>query len=224
VAWLSNRKKRVCTNGSKPSWRLVLSGVPQGSVLGPLLFLIYINDLDDGIVNLILKFADDTKIFSAVSNLALHRQLQEDLNTLLQWSTDWQMFFHIDKCKVMHFGHNTLKMDYSLDNKTLQKIHQEKDLGVIISDVQAYSKANRMLGVINCAIVYQSKEVTLSLKTLVRPHLEYCTVAWWSPHYVKDKLLLERVQRRFTRMISEPKELPYPEGLKKLSLWSLEEQ
>jgi len=232
VAWLSNRKQRVCINGTKSSWQLVLSGVPQGSVLGPLLFLIYINDLDDGIVNSILKFADDTKIFGAVSDLGQHRQLQEDLNTLLQWSKDWQMLFHIDKCKVMHFGHNNLKLDYSLDNKTLQKVHQEKDLGVIISDdmksslqcIQAYSKANKMLGVINRAIVYKSKEVMLSLyKTLVRPHLEYCTVAW-SPHYVKDRVLLERVQRRFTRMVPELKGLSYPDRLKKLGLWSLEER
>ena len=165
VAWLSNRKQR------KSSWQLVLSGVPQGSVLGLLLFLIYINDLDDGIVNSILKFADDTKIFGAVSDLAQHQQLQDDLNTLLQWSKDWQMLFHVHKCKVMHFGHNNLKIDYSLDNKTLLKVHQEKDLGVIISDgmksslqcTQAYSKANRMLGVINPAIVYKSKEVMLCL-------------------------------------------------------------
>ena len=81
--------------------------------------------------------------------------------------------FHVDKCKVMHFGHNNLKTDYSLDNKTLRKVHQEKDLGVIISDdmksshqcmIQAYSKANKMLGVINRAIVYKSKEVMLSLQ------------------------------------------------------------
>jgi len=204
-------------------------------VLGPLLFLVYINDLDVDIVNSILKFADDTKIFGPVSDLAQHHQLQDDLNTLPQWSKDWQMLFHVDKCKVMHFGHNNLKMDYSLDNKTLQKVHQEKDLGVIISDdmksshqcIQAYSKANKMLGVINRAIVYKSKELSHAeltvYKTPVRPHLEYCTVAW-SPHYVKDKVLLERVQRRFTRMVPDLKELSYPDRLKKLDLWSLEER
>jgi len=105
-------------------------------------------------------------------------------------------------------------------------------LGVIIYDdmksslqcIQAYSKANKMLGVINRAIVYKSKEVMLSLyKPLVRPHLEYCTVAW-SPHYVKDKVLLERVQRRFTRMVPELKGLSYPDRLKKLGIWSLEER
>jgi len=89
--------------------------VPQGSVLGPLLFLIYINDLDDGIMNWILKFADDTKIFGSVKTLEQHNQLQNDLNALLQWSKDWQMLFNVDKCKVMHFGRNNLMMDYALD-------------------------------------------------------------------------------------------------------------
>ena len=96
----------MCINGTKSSWRLVLSGVPQGSVLGPLLFLIYINDLDDGILNWILKFADDTKIFGRVKSLEQHYLLQDYLNTLLQWSKDWQMLFNVDTCKVMHFGHN----------------------------------------------------------------------------------------------------------------------
>ena len=102
VAWLSDRKQRVCINGTKSSWHSVLSGVPQGSVLGPLLFLVFINDLDDGIVSWILKFADDTKMFGEVSNVVQHCQLQKDLNTLSQWSKDWQMLFHVDTCKVMH--------------------------------------------------------------------------------------------------------------------------
>jgi len=81
-----------------------------------------------------------------------------------------------------------------------------------------------MLGVINRSIVYKTAEIMLNLyKSLVRPHLEYCTVAW-SPHYVKDKELLERVQRRFTRMIPELKALSYPERLNRLNLWTLEER
>jgi len=232
VTRLSDRKQRVCVNGRKSSWHLVLSGVPQGSVLGPLLFLIYINDLDDGIINWILKFADDTKIFGRVTSVDQHTQLQDDLNTLLQWSKDWQMLFNIDKCKVMHFGRNNLMMDYTLDNKSLKVVQEEKDLGIVISQdlkasaqcIQAYSKANRMLGVINRSIVFKSASTMLNLyKSVVRPHLEYCTVAW-SPHYVKDKELLERAQRRFTRMIPELKDLPYAERLGKLNLWTLEER
>jgi len=98
------------------------------------------------------------------------------------------------------------------------------DLKASIQCIQAYSKANRMLGVTNRAIIYETADIMLSLyKSLVRPHLEYCTVAW-SPHYVKDKELLEHVQRRFTRLIPELKELSYPERLDKLNLWSLEER
>jgi len=78
--------------------------VPQGSVLGPLLFLIYINDLEEGIRIVLLKFADDTKIFRKISNSSDTRLLQEDLDALVQWSKKWQMAFNVEKCKVMHMG------------------------------------------------------------------------------------------------------------------------
>ena len=105
------------------------------------------------------------------------------------------MRFNVDKCKVIHFGRNNQQFDYKLDRKTFQTVQEEKDLRIIISQdlkpslqcSQAYSKSNRMLGVINRCIVYKTKDILLCLyKSLVRPHLEYCTVAW-SPHYVKDK-------------------------------------
>jgi len=116
----------------------------------------------------------------------------------------------------------------------LQKVHEERDLGVMLSVdlkaslqcVKAYSTANRILGVINRSIVYKSRTILLNLyKSLVHSHLEYCTVAW-SPHYVKDKELLERVQRRFTRMIPELKQLAYADSLDslKLHVWTLEER
>ena len=76
---------------------------------------------------------DDTKIFGRVNTLEQHTQLQDDLNTLLQWSKDWQMLFNTDKCKVMHFGRNNLMMDYTLDNKSLNVVQEEKDLGIVIS-------------------------------------------------------------------------------------------
>jgi len=95
--WLSNRKQRVCINGSLSDWIQVLSGVPQGSVLGPILFLIFINDLECGITNWILKFADDTKIFGPVCDYNDYTAFQEDLNRLFSWTTDWQMAFNIEK-------------------------------------------------------------------------------------------------------------------------------
>jgi len=186
--------------------------VPQGSVLGPILFLIYINDLDCGITNWILKFADDshdTKIFGTSCDIHQLRKLQEDLNDLFHWSTEWQMLFNVDKCNVMHFGKHNAHYDYTLNNKSLVEVTEESTLGIIISGdlkvsqqcSQAYSKASKLFGVLNRSTVYKSKDIMLKLyKSLVRPHLEYCTAAW-SPHYVKDKELLEHIQRRFTRMI-----------------------
>ena len=230
--WLSGRQQRVCINGVTSDWQLVLSGVPQGSVLGPILFLIYINDLDCGIINWILKFADDTKIFGVVNSIEEHAGMQDDLNKLLSWSKEWQMLFNVEKCKVMHFGRRNVGYNYHLDSKSLDEVSEEKDLGVTITcDLKAsqqcthaYSKANRILGVINRSIVYKSKEILIQLyKSLVRPHLEFCTAAW-SPHYVKDKELLEKVQRRFTRMIPGLKDVPYNERLQILGLWSLEER
>jgi len=112
----------------------------------------------------------------------------------------------------------------------MTEVTEEKDLGVIISkDLKvskqcsaAYSKANKMLGVINRTITYKSTDIMLRLyKSVVRPHLEYCTSAW-SPHYVKDKELIERIQHRFTRMIPEMKDLPYDKWLQQLNLLNLE--
>jgi len=97
-----------------------------------------------------------------------------------------------------------------------------KDLKVSKQCSAAYSKTNRMLGVINRTITCKSTGIMLRLhKSVVRPHLEYCTSAW-SPHYVKDKELIERIQHRFTRMIPEIKDLPYDKRLQQLNLWTLE--
>ena len=96
--WLSGRKQRVVVEGEESSWRPVISGVPQGSVLGPILFLIYINDLENEIGSNILKFADDTKMFRRVESQEDRHQLQSDLNKLVK-SEKWQMLFNKDKCK-----------------------------------------------------------------------------------------------------------------------------
>ena len=122
-----------------------MSGVPQGSVLGPILFLIYINDLDNGIKNWILKFADDTKIFSAVNNDSDHRLLQKDLNNLLMWAEDWQMMFSMSKCKVMHLGNKNHGYSYYMDTKQLDTVEEEKDLGIVITNLKVgyLSNVNR---------------------------------------------------------------------------------
>ena len=132
-SWLSQRQQRVCINGEQSTWKPVWSGVPHGYVLGPVLFLIFINDIDLEIVNWIpvLKFTDDTKIFSKICNKTSSNTLQDDLTKLVQWSLDSQMEFNIQKCKVMHIGYSNPGYKYLMDNRYLQEISDEKDLGII---------------------------------------------------------------------------------------------
>jgi len=103
----------VILGGQVSDWSEVLSGVPQGSVLGPILFVLYINDIDECINNKILKFADDTKLYRTVNSLEAIDSLRADLHNLALWSADWQMLFNIDKCKVIHSEYNTLKVHYT---------------------------------------------------------------------------------------------------------------
>ena len=113
----------------------MLSGVPQGSVLGPLLFCyLYSNDIDEFIVGHILKFADDTKIYHVVTSSTTIENLQSDLHNLVAWSNEWQMLSNIEKCKVMYLGYNNPKADYVMDGSVLQCVSEEKNLGVIVSD------------------------------------------------------------------------------------------
>lgn len=230
--WLRDRTQRVCVNGHYSSWRLVTSGVPQGSVLGPILFLIFINDLEFGLVNSVFKFADDTKLLGKVNNAEDRDLLQHDLQRLVDWSDKWQMPFNSSKCKVMHFGRNNQRFQYYMSGQLLTATEEERDLGVRLTAnlkpsrqcQQAYSTASKVLSMIGRTVSLKSSDVLCRLyKSLVRPHLEFCSPAW-SPYYCKDKQLLERVQHRFTRMIPGFKQLSYGNRLQRLGLWSLEER
>ena len=106
--WLSDRKQRVVLNGCKSDWSDVVSSVTQGSVLEPLLFLIFVNDIDHAVCSQLLKFADDAKLFRAVSTPEDVNKLRDDLKNLFSWSEDWLMLFNLDKCKVLHFGKKQL--------------------------------------------------------------------------------------------------------------------
>lgn len=231
-AWLKDRKQRVCLDGSRSGWRIVLSGVPQGSVLGPLLFLIFINDLDLNINSSVFKFADDTKIIGTVKDSTDSERLQADVDTLYQWAGTWQMKFNISKCKVMHLGRRNASLQYCMNGQSLEEVTSYRDLGVIMSShlkvnehcQEAYRKANRMLGLVKRTMEHRDPLVLVSLyKSLVRPHLEHCSPIW-SPHFQKDKSLLEKVQHRFTRLFPELRSFSYNDRLKKLKLWTLEER
>jgi len=232
ASWLQGRMQRVCLDGRSSQWAFVLSGIPQGSVLGPLLFLIFVNDLDSNLRNLLYKFADDTKVFGKVNNAADGVRLQEDLNRLCDWANMWQMEFNVAKCVTMHIGNGNIGFQYSMQGRLLDTVTTARDLGVHISSdlksadhcYKSYSKANRMLGLIKRTVKYKTQDLMVRLyKSLVRPHLEYCAPVW-SPHYKKDKILLEKVQHRFTRLFDGLKNLEYSKRLRKLNLWTLEER
>ncbi len=221
-------------NGKCSSWADVLSGVPQGSVLGPLLFLIFINDLDASAVTAssISKFADDTKITRMIAGEADQKNLQTALDGLVEWAEKWGMQFNVKKCKVMHLGRQNPQYAYSMGGVTLTKTEEERDLGVITTSqlkpsvqcAKAARAAQLVLGQITRSFHYRSKKVFLELyKTYVRPHLEFAVQAW-SPWLRADIEKLEGVQQRAIRMISGLKGSTYEEKLEELGLTTLEER
>ena len=212
------------------SFEWVLSGVPQGSVLGPLLCLIHINDLDDNIKSKVLKFVDDTKVFRKVNTDGDKQYLQNDLDRLVKWTEKWQMLFNFRKCKCLHTGHRNLDVNYKMGDTVLVTTIKEKDLGVpISSDIivsehcgTAASRGNHIIGLVRRNITYKEKKVIIPLhKTIDKPHLEYCIQAW-RPYHKKDIYTLERIQRRATKMIPELRDLSYEERLKECGLTIIE--
>ena len=230
--WLKDRKQRVCLNGVGSSWRAVSSGVPQGSALGPLLFLIFINDLGLDMGSMLMLFADDAKLGRVVNNEEDANCLQNDLDSAVGWTRVWQMLFNPEKCVVMYIGVKNNHFSYYIDGKKLRQVKTEKDLGVTLSNdlkvanqcVQACNAANRALGMISRTIQFRDSKTLLQLyKSLVRPCLEYCSPKW-SPYYVKDRQLIEKVQRRSTKLFPDQKGMSYRDRLDRLGLWMLEER
>src|SRR2546426_11985039 len=105
----SNRRQKVCIDGDSSDWANVTSVVSQGSVLGPVLFLIYINDIDADLISTIGKFADDTKMCKSVSSTEGVQKLRDDLTKLGNWANDWQMSFNTEKCSVIHLGYKFIQ-------------------------------------------------------------------------------------------------------------------
>ena len=233
-AWLTGRRQRVVLNGKFSSWQEVLSGVPQGSVLGPLLFLIFINDLDSVLegVESMKKFADDTKIGGTVETAEDQAVIQRALDSLQQWAETWGMSFNVSKCKVMHAGKKNPGYQYTMAGQRLTETETEKDIGVKIQKnlkpgvqcAEAARIAQAVLGQISRAFHFRDRHIFVRLYIqYVRPHLEFATQAW-SPWTAEDKQTLERVQQRAIKMVSGLQSKDYGERLKELGLQTLEER
>ena len=231
--FLSGREQRVIVNGSQSTWINITSSIHQGSVLGPVLFLVFINDLPEVIKVLIKLFADDAKLYSVVTSNADNRA-QFSLNRAVDWSKVWKMIFYIIKCHHLHIGKKFTETTYTMESDgqqvELEKVKNEKDLGVIIDQNLTFrdhitskvNKANRNVGIVFRTFTYNDQEMFLNLyKSIIRPHLEYATPVW-SPLYKKNKIIIENVQRRATKLVATCKNLTYQERLRKLGLPTLE--
>ena len=234
-AFLTNRFQTVIVNGVKSSPAPVISGVPQGSVIGPLLFLILIGDIDKEVVGSFLSsFADDTRIGMAISTPEDAKLLQQDLEIVYQWAESNNMLFNDKKFELLRYGNNqNLKMatSYLSNNGTqIQDKPFTKDLGVTMSssaDFKLYLESvtetvKDLSSWILRSFKSQSKHVMLQLwKSLVIPRLDYCSQLW-SPHQVNLINKLEDLQKAFIRHIHGFRHKSYWEALKELGLYSLQ--
>ena len=230
--FLSNRYQQVIVDGILSNKEQVISGVPQGTVLGPLLFLIYINDLEPELKKSILRiFADDSKIVKPISNQNDHDELQTELNIAMKWADRNNMELNHKKFQLMQYGKDEhLKTPYETGHEIIDSDSDIKDLGVYLSAdltwetqvTEAIKKGRQFLGWILRSFASRDTEVILFLyKTYVLPRLEYASLLW-SPYQQKNKIKIEAIQRKATAKIDELKNYNYHQRLRKLKLFSLQ--
>ena len=237
-SFLCYRRHCVRVNGKLSHWKDVCSGIPQGSVIGPLLFIIFINDLpqDCGDGSDIYMFADDAKLFQFIYDTNDSGILEAACQNIFLWCDKSLMKLNIDKCKVLSLCRGKHKVEYKYGFDVpgrgfveLEHVNQMKDLGVIIDldlsfKSHVYDKVNKgfqMLGMISRSFgnldAFCFKMLYISL---VRSHLEYAHSVW-NPHTVELIQALERVQKRATKLVNCCKKLSYKDRLRYLQLPTL---
>jgi len=241
-SFLKDRTQQVVVEGQLSFAALILSGVPQGTVLGPILFLIFINDITNCVTSSVIRcFADDTRIMKAISHTPDMSLLQYDLDRVTQWSIRNNMSLHEDKFEFMsHIANrsNTLHQlpftcevyQYTTSKGILMPVDQLRDLGVTVTadlswTTQIKAMANKARQKAAWVLsVFHTRNPTIMLtlyKSMVRSLLEYCCPLW-NPRKVSEIQELERVQKTFTARIEGVQHLNYWERLKKLSIMSLQ--
>ena len=212
-SFLCGRHQRVVVKGEMSKWFSVVNGVPQGAVLRPLLFILYVNDIPDLVNSKINMFADDIKIYTQRRSFSDALSFQNDLDKLCGWSRDWLLCFNIAKCKNFKYGPNASSSEYYMkdegSNSKLNVVSLEKDLGVWItsrSDFtlqcdKASAKAMQSLGLIKRSFTHLTKEsFQILYKTYIHPYLEYY-VSIWNPYLARNIDKLERIQQRATKLV-----------------------
>ena len=213
--FLAERKQQVVVDGAISNQAPVVSGVPQGTVLGPLLFLLFINDLPEKLECKTRLFADDCIVYQEIRPKTAASdadKLQRDLHRLAEWEKLWGMEFHPEKCSILSVTRLTKphQFKYKLKGHTLESTTSTKYLGINISSNLSWTqhidkctkKANSVLGFVRRNIKTNNMIIkTTAFKALVRPHLEYCC-STWSPYTDKDKRKIEMVQRRAARYVT----------------------
>ena len=209
---MSSRQQQVVVNGRHSSVAEVVSGVPQGTVLGPMLFLLYINDIANGIDSKMRLFADDSILYRDVQNPSDHNTLAADIEKLHKWAITWQMDFNISKCAILTITNKRTPIiyPYMMNNVLIPRVEQHDYLGVTLDRrlswkphiTKVCTKANRTLGLVKRTLHAAPKQVRkVAYETLVRPSLEYATCAW-SPHTQASNKKVEKVQRIAARFVS----------------------
>jgi ribonucleases P/MRP protein subunit RPP40 len=232
--WLKNRSQWVVIGNEKSEKSPVESGVPQGTILGPPLFTVHIDDIDlEALVaELVVKFADDTKGAKEIRSEEDSKQLQTIFDNLYAWLKKWDMEFNIPKCKIMHVGRTNPKYKYNMNGEELSVIEEEKDIGVTVHNSlkpnrQVEKTANLAAAVlrqIQRNFHYRDRKVFVNLyKQYVLPHLEFSSPVW-APWTSTDKEKLEQVQKRAVRMVAGLEATDYEERCREISLLTLEKR